>query len=296
MTFMPKRRRSDPSEYREFLKQLQESDPKTRVTVLMHKLPLEDAKRLSELAARAAGGWRTRRRRHLLARYMAKCFSSGAASAGHFPLLVEMTRVIDAALQGLSEVRDTPADKEMRSKLGIDELRGYSELLQIASELVRTSADLLSGRHPYSGSALLRQLVEVDYLAWAFAAGDRDAELWLRSDKAEREELFQPRNIRKRAKGRFQARDYGYHCDLGGHPVPGTVNYFKSSRTAPQLMLVDLLHHCRSIWRSTELWCDKTPRAADLKELSDKALARLERWLNSDPLYSNAVLRGYEDN
>src|SRR5258707_516662 len=51
---------------------------------------------------------------------------------------------------------------------GHGEVMAVSLLLRIASQLTGASADLFAdGRH-YAAAALLRQLVEVEYLAWAF--------------------------------------------------------------------------------------------------------------------------------
>jgi hypothetical protein len=35
-----------------------------------------------------------------------------------------------------------------------------------------------------------------------------------------REEFFRPANLRKASEGKFRDKDYGFHCELGGHPVP----------------------------------------------------------------------------
>jgi hypothetical protein len=51
-------------------------------------------------------------------------------------------------------------------------------------------ADLIAdGRH-YAGAALVRQLVEVEYLAWAFETKDEESAKWLRSRREEREQFF----------------------------------------------------------------------------------------------------------
>jgi hypothetical protein len=58
-----------------------------------------------------------------------------------------------------------------------------SVLLRISSQLISASAKLLTEGRPYAGAALLRQIVEIEYLAWAFESRDKDAERWLRSDR-----------------------------------------------------------------------------------------------------------------
>src|ERR1700730_3113518 len=67
---------------------------------------------------------------------------------------------------------------------------------------------------------LLRQMVEIEYLAWAVETRGGDGERWLRSDQQQRQSFCTPVKLRKAAQGRFRGKDYGYHCELGGHPVP----------------------------------------------------------------------------
>lgn len=58
---------------------------------------------------------------------------------------------------------------------GDDAAVAVSMLLRIGSQLVSASADLISdGRH-YAGASLIRQLVEVEYLAWAFETKHEEA-------------------------------------------------------------------------------------------------------------------------
>src|SRR5258708_1999397 len=49
---------------------------------------------------------------------------------------------------------------------GSDEVVGMSVLLRIGSQLISASAELLTEGRPYAGAALLRQIVEIEYLAW----------------------------------------------------------------------------------------------------------------------------------
>ncbi len=99
---------------------------------------------------------------------------------------------------------------------GSDETVAISLLLRIASQLISASTDLFSDGRAYAAAALIRQLVEVEYLAWAFETRNHDAERWLRSNKDERQEFFTPAKLRKAAGERFRSKDYGYHCELGG--------------------------------------------------------------------------------
>ena len=77
------------------------------------------------------------------------------------------------------------------------------------------TCSMTAGWH-YAAAALVRQLVEVEYLAWAFDARDSDAERWLRSTAEERRDFFAPAKLRKAAQGKFRGKDYGHHCEMGG--------------------------------------------------------------------------------
>jgi hypothetical protein len=118
-----------------------------------------------------------------------------------------------------------------------------SMLLRIGSELVSACTDLFAdGRH-YAAAALLRQLVEIEYLAWAFETRDQDGERWLRSTRTERQSFFTPAKLRDASGGRFRGKDYGYHCELGGHPVPEATLLLKENEVVAQVLLSDLLGH-----------------------------------------------------
>jgi hypothetical protein len=118
---------------------------------------------------------------------------------------------------------------------GNDETVAVSVLLRVAGQLVIASADLFADGRQYAAAALLRQIVEIEYLAWAFETRNGDAERWLRSDQQERQKFFSPAKLRDAAQGTFRGKDYGYHCELGATPchrqafswaeTPRSVNY-----------------------------------------------------------------------
>jgi hypothetical protein len=165
-----------------------------------------------------------------------------------------------------------------------DETMAVSLLLRIASELVAASADLFaSGRH-YAAAALIRQMVEVEYLAWAFEERDGDAERWLRSTREEREEFFAPRKLRKASEGKFRTKDYGYHCEMGGHPVPGAGMLFSGDVVMAQIMLVDLLGHAGRIWDHLVRWAADNPKADAISARREAMLERFMAWKRQDRL------------
>lgn len=168
-----------------------------------------------------------------------------------------------------------------------DEIVGMSILLRIGSQLVSASSELLSRGHAYAGAALLRQVVEVEYLAWAFENRDRDAERWLQSDPETRSKFFRPSKLLDAAEGNFRGKDYGYHCELGGHPMPSTAAMLlkEDDSGTHQLLLSDLLGHTGSIWDSFVGWAKLNERyTSQFKTHSLEMSTRFRAWKSCDPL------------
>jgi hypothetical protein len=140
---------------------------------------------------------------------------------------------------------------------GSDETVAVSVLLRIASQLISSIAALFADGRQYAAAALLRQMVEIEYLAWAFETRDRDGERWLRSDQEQRQEFFKPAKLRAAARGEFRGKDYGYHCELGGHPVPTAVILLEEDPTISQLLLADMLGHVGRIWDHVVGWAQQ---------------------------------------
>ena len=160
-------------------------------------------------------------------------------------------------------------------------------LARIAAELAGVSGELLSGTRHYAGAALLRQVVEIEYLTWAFANEVRDAADWLNSTHEDRMSLFTPAKLRTTSGGRFNAKDYRDHCEQGGHPVPGAVGLIDGSGgLAAQMLLVDLLLHC---WRTADNvahWFQNSSNAPAAFPYALRAAKRvLAAWGEQDPLY-----------
>lgn len=166
---------------------------------------------------------------------------------------------------------------------GDDETVAISLLLRISSELIAASADLFRCGHSYAGAALVRQLVEVEYLAWAFETRDEDAKKWLRSTKDERQSFFRPAKLRKASKGRFRGVDYGYHCEMGGHPVPRS-GALLADNAMGQLMLSDALGHTGRIWDHVERWSRGNPCGVLVRARADEMLAQYTDWKERDLL------------
>jgi hypothetical protein len=171
---------------------------------------------------------------------------------------------------------------------GSDATVGLATVVQIAGELMAGAVELLRGGNRYAAAALIRQLVEVEYLAWAFAEDEEEAEKWMRSDKAERDKFWKPVRIRERADGRFRGIDYGEHCGKGGHPSPEGIYllpHHRAPEASPGFWWCDLAIHGDSVWRyarSAAAKLDREDVLAEIEEEADLGAAR-RRWRDGDP-------------
>lgn len=105
---------------------------------------------------------------------------------------------------------DVPGDPEA-------DLLGITRLLESLTSGVE---GLLRDGNSYAAAALVRQMVEVEYLFWAFAQDHDEARNWRKSTQEQRRNRWQPRHLRERSQGRFRGSDYARHCEMGGHPTP----------------------------------------------------------------------------
>lgn len=167
---------------------------------------------------------------------------------------------------------------------GDDETVAASMLLRIGRELISATADLVASKRTYAGSALIRQLVEIEYLAYAFATRNGDALRWLRSSKEERHQFFSPGKLRAASNGHFRGVDYGYHCELGGHPVPTSWMLLNDDGSAGQLMLSDALGHTAEIWDHLVEWARRHENGNHILRRSREMVARYTEWKASDAL------------
>ncbi len=177
-----------------------------------------------------------------------------------------------------------------------DAIRAVSLLLQMGGELAAAAGRLLSEGEHYAGAALVRQVVEIEYLTWTFKEGHRSASKWLRSTHEERREIFTPAQLRKTSKGRFLGKDYRDHCEQGGHPVPkGSFLLDSRSPGSAQVLLVDLICHCWRTWDQVVRWSTEIPDASmAVLDPGNEISARLNKWGQRDPIYELMVERNPE--
>lgn len=109
---------------------------------------------------------------------------------------------------------------------------------QVAVSLIDGIRQMLP-HNSYAANALVRQLVEVEYLAWACGHDSAEAVDWLVSDRETRLKRWSPQRLRNRAAGRFDDEDYWNHCEMGGHPTAvGITSLHGPTEANPELALM----------------------------------------------------------
>lgn len=173
--------------------------------------------------------------------------------------------------------------------LGDDRAVGVATVAQIGGELARAATALLRAGNRYAAAALVRQLVEVEYLAAAFGEQHEVASDWLRADRKARLRFWSPARLRESSQRRFLKTDYWHHCEMGGHPAtPGMALLPDHANALPSAFLTaDLAGHLLGIWRGLdvalkELLHGEPPADWQLSDLDSTVAA----WLESDELYA----------
>lgn len=171
---------------------------------------------------------------------------------------------------------------------GDDRAVGIATVAQIGGELARGAVALMQTQNRYAASALLRQLVEVEYLAHAFAAEDDTAAEWLRADREERRAFWSPQKMRNRAGGEFVDEHYWSHCELGGHPTTQAMSLLPDHSTAigAAFLWVDLAGHLARVWVHVIAAAGRVWGPVSSAEWKDPDVdAAIDIWRSSDALY-----------
>ena len=173
-------------------------------------------------------------------------------------------------------------------------LEGVAILTEMAGELATGAVSLFREERWYAGAALVRQLVEVEYLMYLFSADRAEAARWLVATPEELRREFQPQRMRKRSGGRFRDTEYWSHCELGGHPNRKGRALLRDHTPlvgSHRAGWADLGHHLERLWgfflqalalhESTDLLPEQA--ASDVSEL-------LRMWHERDPLATRLTL------
>ena len=183
---------------------------------------------------------------------------------------------VDARL-GAGDVQDaSAADQAAADPVRRRSFVAVGLVAQISSELVSGALLLFRNGNEYAASALVRQLIECEYLLRAFGLNFAEAARWHDANDSERWD-FTPSKLRKI--GGFDRKEYAVHCESGGHPHPSGRQLMELPRSMGRLEQAvsgetRALDTVRALWLDFTFHCDRTWRA--LTDLLAAEHARFE--------------------
>lgn len=166
--------------------------------------------------------------------------------------------------------------------------RALAIISQMGAELALGASALYSSGRWYAGAALVRQLIEVEYLMFLFAADSEEAERWLRASPDDVKRMFSPAVMRDRAGDRFRTEEYFTHCEIGGHPRRQGAHLLQEhddQRHPPvDVQWVDLAQHLERLWTHYKIAVSKlSPTNVYAQRFEDIDHA-FEAWRKTDPV------------
>jgi hypothetical protein len=98
---------------------------------------------------------------------------------------------------------------------------------------------------------------------------------------------FATRGSPCRSGGRFLDKDYGHHCEMGGHPVPRSMALLgKANPAIIQLLVVDILVHGWRTADSAVQWSAQKGLGPMVGGTLAPVRDKLTVWGKRDPLYT----------
>jgi len=168
-------------------------------------------------------------------------------------------------------------------------------VVEISAELGKGAILLLKNQQLYASAALIRQLIECEYLLHRFNQDHSHASDWITLSNEERRSLFNPKQLRKESEGLFRQEEYWNYCELGGHPHPkGESLLHKVSDMSPnslfthETLWLDICQHLERLWFHfidlvNNNGYENIQTIVDSHELQ---LCALNQWHKCDTLYS----------
>jgi hypothetical protein len=211
---------------------------------------------------------------------------------------IEDWLAIDSWLGG-GKVTDT----ERREAFGeaFTAFRGVATVVCMAAELAEAAVSMAEKNRYYAVGAVIRQLIECEYLLTLFNEDLDHARRWLESTPDEVRDSFTPAKMRKLT-GAFSNEEYWGHCSTGGHPAPKGARLLekldprrRSWPYAAAELATDLGLHLSRTWNAVDALLVKHHERyervrANQRRQAEEAWAR---WRDSDPLV--AALTGHLD-
>lgn len=205
-------------------------------------------------------------------------------------ITIEDWLAIDSWLGG-GKVTDTGRPEEPGE--AFSEFRAVATLISMAAELAEGAVNMAKKNRYYTVGALIRQLIECEYLLTLFSDDLAHARRWRESTPAEVRREFRPERMRKLTG--FRDQEYWGHCSSGGHPTPDGAQLLEKLDparrwwpTAAAAMLVDLGLHLQRTWKALDAVLMKHHARyqqvrADQRRQAEEAWAQ---WRQADPAIS----------
>ncbi|MGX1770850.1 hypothetical protein ACWIGW_01960 [Nocardia brasiliensis] len=149
---------------------------------------------------------------------------------------------------------------------------------------------LIGVNNHYPAYALIRQIVETEFVLWKFQHDPSLVDAWLNSDRESREQGWKPSRIYRDDDNDYRQKDYSGHCEMGGHPTPtGTlIAAGERSDIAEASVVGDLILHLRDSWKHILGVANaldvkySQPSASIDTELETKVRVALDSWAKTD--------------
>lgn len=199
-------------------------------------------------------------------------------------LLALRVRACEAVSRALSAGARYP---HIPAALGEDRnVKGLSLVADMCADMTESALLVFKAERWYSGEALVRQIIETEYLLSLFASERSTASLWLDSSGKELRRWWNPSAMREHLKGQFDDREYWDHCERGGHPVPSAKPFLDGflEKLDRRFCWIDFAIHCRRLLVAF-VRCFIAfgfSRHVEQDEYA-KAHNATELWLNTDP-------------
>lgn len=171
--------------------------------------------------------------------------------------------------------------------------RAVAIVAQMAGELGIGAVRLFDEERWYAGAALVRQLIETEYLLCLFGQNDEEPMTWLKASDDEMRTMFSPGQMRKRAQGQFDANEYSVHCKSGGHPRPWGARLLREHLLLvpleeqavldPRNQWVDLAQHVERVWCHYVLAIKAHSPSNFYPERFASVFLEIEEWHKADP-------------
>lgn len=172
------------------------------------------------------------------------------------------------------------------------EFRAVSTVVCMAAELAEAALAMVEKRRYYAVAAVIRQLIECEYLLTLFNEDLNHARSWQESTPEAVRKSFTPSKMRSLT-GRFSNEEYWNHCSTGGHPAPKGAQLLEkldpkrqSWPYAAAELTIDLGLHLQRIWAAIDALLLKhhARYGRIFTDQSRRAAEAWSHWQEADPV------------